>query len=221
MFQHQGIWLPDGERHFPDWMTKNGEIVDGRGTYQIRKLWAALEHCKQFRVAVDVGAHVGLFSMQLVKRFQTVHAFEPLAAFRECFERNVIAPREQDCLLYYVALGAQRGKVEMKVPAMGDGIDSGGTHVAGAGEVEMRALDEYDFNDVDYVKIDVEGYEAEVIKGSRETLLRCRPCVMVEQKARKLGENFGITGTPAVDLLRAMGAEVRAVISGDYILTWP
>ena len=90
MFQHQGIWLPDGEKHFPDWMTKNGEIVDGRGTYQIRKLRAAMEHCRQFRVAVDVGAHVGLWSMQLLKRFARLHAFEPVAEFRACYERNVV-----------------------------------------------------------------------------------------------------------------------------------
>ena len=31
MFQHQGIWLPDGEKHFPEWMTRNGEIVNGKG----------------------------------------------------------------------------------------------------------------------------------------------------------------------------------------------
>ena len=79
MFQHQGIWLPDGEKHFPEWMSKNGELIDGRGTYQIRKLREAMKWVRHWRLAVDVGAHVGLWSMQLAARFGHVQAFEAAA----------------------------------------------------------------------------------------------------------------------------------------------
>jgi FkbM family methyltransferase len=218
MFQHQGIWLPAGEKHFPDWMTKNGELVEGKGTYQIRKLRAALEHCKKFRVAVDVGGHVGLWAMQLTKRFQMVHAFEPMEPFRQCFVRNVDVP---NVLLYPCPLGASPAKVHMRY----DPADSGGTHVDDRtpnfeGGLQLRTLDEFDFQNVDFLKIDCEGFEHHVIAGARETLIRCRPCVIVEQKQHIMGRNFGITGTPAVAMLRELGAEVRREISGDYILTW-
>jgi FkbM family methyltransferase len=218
MFQHQGVWLPDGEKHFPEWMTRNGEIVDGRGTYQIKKIRAALSHCRSFRTAVDVGGHVGLWSMRLVKTFQVVHAFEPMAVFRECFERN-LAGEVNRVVLYPVALGRERGRVSMAY----DPADSGGTHVDAAvagGDAEMLPLDEYDFSDVDLVKIDCEGFEHHVIAGARETLLRCRPCVIVEQKPHKLGPNFGIKGTPAVDALRQLGWIVQREIGGDYIMTF-
>jgi hypothetical protein len=84
----------------------------------------------------------------------------------------------------------------------------------------MRTLDSLEFSGVDFLKIDCEGYEHHVIAGARETLLRCKPCVIVEQKPHKLGPNFGIKGTPAVDALKALGAEVRREISGDYIMAW-
>ena len=215
MFQFQGVWFPDGEKHFPAWMEKHGEIVDGRGTYQIKKLRAALEHCKQFRQAVDVGGHVGLWSMQLAKRFEGVLAFEPVRAFQQCFVQNVTAP---NVILRFKALGAKRGNVLMKV----DPADTGGTHVAReGGEIEnMETLDSHSLDRVDFVKIDCEGYEHHVIEGARETLKRCRPCVIVEQKIHKLGPNFGIKGTPAVDLLVGMGAKVRREMGGDYILSW-
>ena len=45
MFQFQGMWLPDGEKHFPEWMRANGELVDGRGTYPMKKIRAALAAC--------------------------------------------------------------------------------------------------------------------------------------------------------------------------------
>lgn len=227
MFQHQGIWLPDGEKHFPDWMTRNGEIVDGRGSYQIRKLRASMDHVKQFRVAVDVGAHVGLWAMHLVKRFDFVHAFEPVPEFRACLSKNlpetnqrvgtVFERKKGNHLIYPCALGEVRGNVSMSInPA-----DTGGTHVKGEGDVSMHRLDDFDLQDVDFIKIDCEGYEHHVIAGARETLIRCRPCVIVEQKPHKLGPNFGIKGTPAVDLLRELGAEVRREMGGDYIMTFP
>jgi FkbM family methyltransferase len=221
MFQHQGVWFPDGEQHLTDWMTRNGEIIDGRGTYQIKKLRAALEHCKQFRVAVDAGAHVGLWSMQLVKRFDTVHAFEPVELFRDCWRMNM--SEIDGAILYPMALGATRGSVKMIIP----NADTGGTHVAPPGsnvvlgrEIEMRTLDSFGFGDVDLIKIDAEGFEHHIIEGARETLLRCKPCVIVEQKQHIMQRNYGTAGTPAVDLLKEMGAQVVREISGDFILVF-
>ena len=219
MFQFQNIWFPDGEKHFPDWMKQNGEIVDGRGTYQIKKLRAAIEHCKQFRHAVDIGAHVGLWSIHLAKRFQMLTAFEPVPEFAECWLKNManVSPNTS-CV--GVALGASRGRVAMKIPSLDSGIDSGGTHVSGPGDIELHTLDSFELKDVDFIKIDCEGYELEVLKGARDTLERCKPCVIVEQKPHKMGPNFGIKGTPAVDYLREMGAELKREISGDFILAW-
>jgi len=222
MFQHQGIWLPDGEKHFPEWMTKHGELVGGKGTYQIRKLREAMKHVKQFRVAVDAGAHVGLWAMQLASRFRVTHAFEPMESFRHCFMRNVIGhPDECHVALYPVALGSRPGSVAMKTPQLDAGLDTGGTHVGGAGDIEMRTLDGFDLQEVDFIKIDCEGYEHHVVAGAIETLRRCRPCVIVEQKPHKLGPNFGIKGTPAVDMLSELGAEVKREMSGDYIMAFP
>jgi FkbM family methyltransferase len=224
MFQHQGIWLPDGERHFPEWMDRHGELVDGKGTYQIQKLRAALEYCRGFRTAVDVGAHVGLWSMHLKKKFNAIEAFEPVGAFRGCFVKN-LPPADFGgggtlIALHSYALGAASGRVRMEVPALQGGLDTGGTHVAGAGNVEMRTLDSFALQDVDFIKIDVEGYEDHVIDGGRETIARCRPCIIVEQKPHKLGPNFGIKGTPAVDLLKSMSYAVRREMGGDYIMTF-
>lgn len=224
MFQHQGIWLPDGEKHFPDWMTRNGEIVDGKGTYQIKKLRETLKHCKQFRTAVDVGAHVGLWSMHLAKRFHRVHAFEPVASFRECFVRNI---REAPGVgtdtvdLAHCALGAESRRVHMII----DCADTGGTHVgkpaAELDGIQMHPMDRFLYEEVDLIKIDVEGFELEVLKGAVETIKRCRPVIIVEQKPHKLLPNFGIKGAPAVDFLKAMGMVLAREMGGDYIMVWP
>ncbi|HEX7455692.1 MAG TPA: FkbM family methyltransferase [Gallionella sp.] len=213
MKQHQGIWLPDHEQHMIEWMNSSGEIVDGRGTYQIKKLRAALLHVKQYRTAVDVGAHVGFWSMHLAPRFRELHAFEPVKAHRECFESNLTAP---NVALYACALGNKEGGVTLDVPKG----SSGGTHISGAGDIPLKRLDDFELPDVDFIKIDCEGYELAVLQGAVETLQRCHPCIIVEQKQHIMAKNFGTSGTPAVDFLIALGAKQRAVLSGDHIVTW-
>lgn len=208
--------MPDAEQHFEQWMRQRNEVVDGKLTYQYHKLREAMGWVKKFRTAVDVGGHIGTWSVHLVKKFEHVHAFEPVPLFRQCFEKNVPA---RNVMLYACALGSVSGKVRMAI----DPADTGGTHIdakAESGDTVLRKLDEFDLIDVDFIKIDCEGFEAHVIEGARDTLKRCHPCVIVEQKQHKLGANFGIKGTPAVDMLRAMGAKVRKELSGDYICSW-
>jgi FkbM family methyltransferase len=213
--QHQGIWLPDHEQHLLEWMDKSGELVDGRGTYQIKKLRAALEHVRSWRVAVDVGAHVGFWSMHFVKRFHEVQAFEPMAEHRECFVRNV---PPQHVRLHALAVGAEPARVALTIPPG----SSGGTHISGAGDIDVRTLDSFGFEFVDFLKIDCEGYELAVLQGAVETLQRCRPTIIVEQKAHTPGgqKHLAGGGKPAVDFLLTLGAKQRRELAGDYILTW-
>lgn len=195
-----------------EWMDRNGEIVDGRGTYQIKKLRAAMQFVKQFRCAVDIGAHVGFWSMHLSSRFQSVQAFEPVAEHRACFEINAGGP---GVTLHACALGKAPGMVAMAIPPG----SSGGTHVAGSGDVPMNRLDAFDLRDVDFIKIDCEGYELDVLLGAAATIERCKPCVIVEQKPHKI-RDFGYTRPEAVEFLESLGAVRRQELSGDYILSW-
>jgi hypothetical protein len=77
MKQVDGIWFPENEQHLCK-MVSSSKKVDGKGTYQYQKLAAALEFVKRRRFALDVGMHVGLWSMHLAKKFKTVVGFEPV-----------------------------------------------------------------------------------------------------------------------------------------------
>lgn len=211
--QSGGWWLPDEEAHFPEWLQKKNQSIDGRLAYQGHKLFASLEYCRSFRTAVDVGGHVGTFAFYLAKKFTQVHSFEPVKQFRECFVRNVEA---SNVVLHPCALGERQAMVGMHiVPA-----DTGGTYVSGLGDVEMWPLDSFRLQNVDYLKVDVEGRELGVIEGAVETIKRCRPVCMIEQKQRKLQGNFGVAGTPAVDLLVSLGGSVRKEMGGDYFVVF-
>lgn len=211
MKQHQGVWLPDHEKHMPEWMDKHGELVNGCGTYQIKKLRKALEYCTTFRNAVDVGAHVGFWAMHLQPVFWTVHAFEPVEEHRRCFLENVPA---KNVFIYPCALGEREGRVGIMVPPG----SSGGSHVFGTGSIPMHPLDHFDFQEVDFLKVDCEGYELMVLRGAEQLLKNWAPVVVVEQKPHKI-KDFGFTRPEAVEYLKGLGYKTRAEMGGDYIMT--
>lgn len=209
----RGLWLPEHETHLLEWMEIKNEIVDGRPTYQHHKLTKALSFVRRFRGAIDVGGHCGLWSMHLEKRFEFLHAFEPVALHRECFTRNV--NMRDGVLLYPVALGDKAGSVAIHTAEH----SSGDSWVKGEGDIPLVRLDDYDLHDVDFIKLDCEGYELFALRGAEQTLKRCHPVVCVEQKPGR-AQKFGLKETEAVDYLKSLGANLLSVMSGDYILGW-
>lgn len=207
-----GVWLPDGEQHMVEWMQAKGQRVDGRLTYQWDKQRAAYALCQRFRTAVDIGAHVGLWAMHMATRFQVVHAFEPVAAHRECFARNVA---HGNVAMHPCALGDAPGMVSI----WSNPTSSGDSQVYGAGDIPMHRLDDYDLAEVDFIKVDCEGYEALALEGAEQTIRDWRPCICVEQKPG-MPQRYGLAQRGAVDWLEGLGARVRQVISGDYLLSF-
>jgi len=208
-----GWLLPRSDRHFSHYLA-SAPKVEGRRMYQPQHIQAVLEICRSRRLAVDVGAHVGFWSYYLALNFRAVHAFEPSEAFAHCFERNV---RAKNVVLHRAALGAEEGSVALETVAG----NSGATHVrpGAAGDVRMRRLDDYGFENLDLLKVDVEGYERRVLTGARDTLVRCKPVVIVEQK--DFASRYGDERFAAADFLRSLGAQQLGQVVQDLIFGWP
>jgi FkbM family methyltransferase len=216
MIEHQGIFLPHGEKHFVEWMTKHGELVGGKGTYQIKKLRRALAHCTKFRTAVDIGAHAGLWSMQLLKHFADLHAFEPVPEHQECFHKNVPQSTEfgeTHVVLWKCALGERERLVSMySTPT-----SSGDSYVNGDGDIPMHTLDSFGLADVDFIKVDLEGGELFALRGGEQTIKQWRPVIIVEQKPGK-AQKFGLAERGAIPYLELLGYRMAEELGGDFIM---
>jgi FkbM family methyltransferase len=208
--------LPKTEKHLLGIMFgREMHVRDGKVTYQHRKLAKAMEYVPQDRrrVAVDIGGHVGLWSMWMVQDFQQVRAFEPMPYLAEAYRFNVPG---NNWILHQNALGNHMGTVTMDLTT----DNTGNTHVkAEGGTTPLYTLDSFKFKDVDFIKIDVEGYEQSVIEGALETIQRCRPVMVVEQKGRDAAY-FKTKLHGATAILHDLGMKSVHVIGGDHILVW-
>ena len=84
----------------------------------------------------------------------------------------------------------------------------------------MWRLDTLQLDRVDYVKIDCEGYELNILHGAEQTLRQHRPIVVVEQKFHT---DTGITQETrygAMNLLLSWGARVLTQVRNDYVIGW-
>jgi len=75
MREFMGWWFPDIESHFPKMIKKNVD-KGGPAEYQQPVRLRSLAHVKNKRVALDVGANVGLWSRDLVAHFDRVIAYD-------------------------------------------------------------------------------------------------------------------------------------------------
>ena len=104
--------------------------------------------------------------------------------------------------------------------AMPDG-NSGNAHVGNDGElVRSIVLDHYALGRrVDFMKIDVEGFEAKVLAGAQALIKRDKPVIVIEQKPGN-AERYGFKQKDALTMLKSWGATEVAEMSGDHILKW-
>lgn len=215
-----GVWLPETEHHFVKMMTlntKNHREVKGKLTYQYRKLEAAMRDIPKDRrrTCIDIGAHVGLWAMWLVGEFKFVHCFEPIALHADILPHNMPSDNYK---IHRFALGDTVGAVKIEVPP---GVTGNAHVVPGEGTIPMRPLDDFDFEteQIDFIKIDVEGFELQVVKGAEQLLRKHRPFMVLEQKGNDQ-KFFNQPREAALNWCRSIGMKPRYEIGGDWFIGW-
>jgi FkbM family methyltransferase len=215
MHEHYGWYFPNFETHFPKMLKKS---VD-KGLppeYQIAVRRRSIGLCAKRRTALDIGANVGLWSRDLVDNFAKVVAFEPVAVFRECLEKNVTGA---NFFISPLALGDHDTQATMIITEGNSGHSHLDPNTLGTGDVQVVKLDNLNMEDVDYIKIDCEGYEYRVLQGAEQTVKRWRPIMVIEQKPHDAySKDYGQFA--AIALLESWGMIKLDQIRDDWIMGW-
>jgi FkbM family methyltransferase len=216
----EGIWIPKGDTHFPPILAASPK-VDGKATYQLKKYHEARKHVRAFGFAVDVGGHVGLWARVMAKDFEHVVSFEPMPIHQQCYERNLEG--HNNVTLFRYALSDRQTTLNIHMPA----DNTGHSHAASSPNakdvtlVPAVPMDALEFPArIDFLKIDVEGYEKFVVLGAEQTIRDHKPVIIIEQKPNGNAERYGEHQHAAVNLLKAWGMREVGVMAGDHILVW-
>jgi len=221
MKQVHGYWLPDREERVDEFLDES--IALGRPAYQHEKLEAALAITTQRRCALDIGAHVGMWTLQLLQHgFGEILAFEPDDEKHECFSRNIEEFGNQGGTVTLRQMGL--GDREQRVRIVHKTATSLKTHVQPdkRGQLTIRTLDSIvGLDEVDFIKIDVEGFELFVVIGAEQTIRANWPVIVVEQKVGVASERYQVGDLDAIRLLEAWGYTIHQEMRGDFIMAPP
>lgn len=143
--------------------------------------------------AIDIGANIGIYSYFFSKKFESVEAFEPQSTCAETLLDYTL--RRKNIHVHCNALSDENSVLPLYVPLKGDKVVSElatlnyTDNIQGdqCVKVATRKLDDYQFKEVSLIKIDVEGHESNVIRGAKETILTCKPILLVEIEQRHIG----------------------------------
>ncbi len=191
------------------------------------------DHVVPGTVALDVGAYIGTHAMlmaRLIGPHGRVYAFEPQRKVYRELRHNIALNELGNIVPLRYAIGAESGIVEMN--PLRDGYYEGGVQIGAGGEqAELRTLDSFGFENVSVIKIDVEGYENEVLAGAANLIRASKPVILIEILGGKSYPgvpnwwNYNVPASPqdlerihaTWRLIEVFGYKVRPVSSHDYI----
>lgn len=141
------------------------------------KLWG--DTCTH-GTALDIGAYTGIYAIKAALSGAQAWAFEPNRIVYDRLKENA-ANNDVNLTAINVGVGDKIGtkNLNIKFPFTSAGNFCNGKEW-GEEEVNIITIDSLNLTDVTAMKIDVEGYECEVIKGAIETINRCKPLIISE-----------------------------------------
>lgn len=134
------------------------------------------------RTACDVGANIGEITYSLAQFCQTVHSFEPVQNTYALLEKNVEQNRLTNVKTYNMGLGAvhETAEISLSNNTCGANARVAGKTKSSTQTMQILPLDSLNLTTVDIIKIDVEGYELDVLVGGEQTILRDLPIIQLE-----------------------------------------
>ena len=168
-------------------------------------------------VFFDVGAHIGLYTLiasRLVGPAGAVHSFEPASSTYKVLLTNLRLNRAPNVVTNPVAVGERAGEVELLVNRESGLTSLGATgrgQIVGVEQVAVLSLDEYamthNITQVDFLKVDVEGYEGHVLRGATKLIDRSTNLAVLCELTAKNYRPLGLSIDEVIDWMRTRGYE--------------
>jgi FkbM family methyltransferase len=232
--RHDSPWLQNrwGQRYQAISLSEYHYLRDGNPeTYESALIERIL---RPGMTVVDVGANHGMFSLEaahLVGPAGVVHAFEPTPSTRALLLRNISANELGNVKVFPFALGEGPGTAHLRVHREMTGLNTLGAHdVTWNGkvlpadeivEVPITSLDRHaeaeDLDHIDFLKIDVEGFELGVIRGAAKLLRTQRVARIMLEIGDLTFLNAGVDCHEVLTELESLGYHLHRITPSGQV----
>ena len=172
------------------------------------------------RTAIDVGAAYGFVTEHLSGQFEEIKSFEVSDDIRECLKLNVESREMTNVEVFPCGLSDHEGKetVYMSKEWTGHTSKYKNRDIHRSSDrrtFDVKTLDSFNFQNVDLIKIDVEGAELEVIQGGLKTITTWRPSILVEVSIKN--PDCVTNAYRLMMLMESLKYKYHRTIGGDFI----
>lgn len=141
-------------------------------------------------IVLDIGCNIGNHTLFYLFECnaQFVHCFEPVKETYRILEKNIsINKMESRVKLHNIGIGATKGRAQIE---KFDIKNIGGTSIelVENGSITINSIDDLSINQIGFIKIDVEGFEINVLKGMIKTIERDHPYLTIEIRDKNFKE---------------------------------
>lgn len=184
--------------------------------YQKNKFDIALGFVKNFTTAIDAGANYGIMSYNLNSKFSKIYAFEVDIPVRECLKKNVEKFQLDNVVVCDCGLSDKEEYVSLNYLK-----NTFGTHINKevSGTNICKTLDSFELTEVGFIKLDCEGYEPYILQGAEQTIKKCKPVILMEEKNYSK-RYYGEEGNLAVELLLSWGYTMEVSWPKDCVMIY-
>jgi len=201
------IAVVENDSHLSKWIGEHGRLDIQDEFIQLFK-----QHIPKGGVVADIGACLGdhtLSYSRLVGERGFVHAFEPNPTAVECLTYN-LKHMLGNVIVHPYGLGARQMTAEIH-PRQDQNKNLGAMQLTEGGPLRIESLDlvSSHWQRLDFIKIDAEGWEPDILTGAKETIMRFRPVMLIEVN-RPILEQRGWTAAKLFGILDKLGYTYRS-----------
>lgn len=180
----------------------------------------AVDYSNKTKVILDIGANCGAFSIKVsnnLKGENKIYCFEPNPFLFKILRKNIVLNK---CQASVLSIPKAVGNSNKDITFNLDLLNSGHSRISkntGDVIVPQVTLDDFVYEEqlegIDFIKVDVEGFEPFVIQGGLKTIKKFRPTLYIEMTDSWFREN-GSSVHELINILISIGYEIKLDLKG-------
>ncbi|AIA31694.1 FkbM family methyltransferase [Leptospirillum ferriphilum] len=214
--------LPDGSLIYIDLMDCGVSRNILFGVHEKTETELIRSHLSEGSVFIDIGANIGWFTIQAARwvgKTGNVFSFEPRPSTFVHLTKSIEINGLGNVTAFNMALSDEKGTAKLISP---EGHKSPGSSYLGSGDgipVSLVKLDDIipPLKRLDLIKMDVEGWEPNVIKGATQTIRKLKPIILSEISPWMLRERSGISDYEYISLIKSLGYDCQNIENKEFI----